>query len=204
MMIQNITDNVVRIYFNGIHTCNSYFIKDRRVLIDMGSLSVAKGLKRSLPVAPEDVSMVLITHMHYDHIGSFSIFPDAPFFASDTAIRSLQDNPNEAILDSETVQEIYTNDFNPRPFPESRLKDIGFTIYETPGHAKGSVCILYEDEDSKILFSGDLFFDPGMDTTGRTDLPTSDEAEMKVSLRRMSAMRYDILCPGHGKPSKRR
>ncbi len=203
-MLQRITDNVFRIHNKGINTCNAYYIKDKRILVDTGSPSAMGALKRSLPVAPEDVSMVLLTHLHYDHIGSFQIFRDVPFFTSRRSVELLHDRPEEAILDIETVKTVYEHGFSPEVFPESRLKDMGFTIYDTPGHAEGSVCILFEDEDEKILFSGDLFFDPSMDTVGRTDLPTSDEAALKVSLRKMSAVRYDILCPGHGETSKKR
>ncbi|MFP4117822.1 MAG: MBL fold metallo-hydrolase [Candidatus Woesearchaeota archaeon] len=198
-MIQNVTDNIVRIFFDGFHSCNAYLIKDRRILIDTGSLSVMKGLKRSLPLAPEDISMVLFTHMHYDHVGAFSLFPDSHFYASEDAIAALHDDPHRSVLDIETVKEIYEKGFDPKPFPQEQLKDFGLTFYDTPGHAEGSVCIFYEAEDRKILFSGDLFFDTRMDVVGRTDLATSDEAKMKVSLRKMSALRYDILCPGHGK-----
>ena len=201
-MIENITENVVRIHFKGKHTCNSYFIKDKRILIDTGSLDVVDIFKKSLPIAAEDVSMVLLTHLHHDHIGIFSLFQDSPFYASKEAINSFQDSPSETVLNVEVVKLMYEKDFLPKEFNYSTLKDLGFTIYQTPGHAEGSVCILYEDVDNKILFSGDLFFDPEMNVVGRTDLPTSNENKLKISLRKMSGIKYDILCPGHGKVMK--
>jgi glyoxylase-like metal-dependent hydrolase (beta-lactamase superfamily II) len=67
-----------------------------------------------------------------------------------------------------------------------------FKIIDTPGHSKGGICILYKD----ILFSGDTIFHRG--TIGRTDLPGSDENEMKKSLEKLKKIKYKILCPGHG------
>ncbi len=197
-MMEKITDNVYRIYFPDVHTCNSYFIKDKRILIDTGVLQIKDGFKNSLPVSPEDVSMVLFTHFHYDHVGCFDLFYSAPMLASQNAIDSLRDNPGGAIHDIETIQHLYEKKFTPKPFPKDKLGDIGFEIIDTPGHAEGSVCILYNDNKTKILFSGDLFFDKDMTVIGRTDLPTSDHKKIMISLRRMSGVKYDVLCPGHG------
>lgn len=84
-----------------------------------------------------------------------------------------------------------------RDFGEN-LKDIHelnipeLKIIDTPGHSKGGICILYED----VLFSGDTIFHRG--TIGRTDLPGSSEKQMKESLEKLSKIKYNILCPGHG------
>jgi hydroxyacylglutathione hydrolase len=197
-MIENITENIIRIHF-PLHTCNAYFIKDKRILIDTGIMQVADSFKKSLPIAPEDVAMILFTHFHYDHVGCFDVCHKASMYASQSLITSFNDSPGETVYDTETIQHLYEKDFTPRPFPEEELKELGFEIIETPGHAKGSVCFVYDDHGTKVLFSGDLFFDPDMNTVGRTDLPTSDERQMKISLRKMSGITYDILCPGHGK-----
>ena len=203
-MIEEITKNVSRIYIKGIHSCNSYFIKDRRILIDCCSKDAEEAFKKSLPVAPEDVSMVFLTHLHHDHIGGFNIFKDTPLFASKRSLELLHDDPNSSILNLETVQDFYASEKEIKEFPLERMKDIGFTVLDTPGHADGSVSLLFQDKDgTKILFPGDLFFDPEMKVLGRTDLPTSDEKQMTVSLRKMSTVRYDILCPGHGRPEKK-
>ncbi len=86
---------------------------------------------------------------------------------------------------------------NIKDFGEN-LKDIHklnipeFKIIDTPGHSKGGICILYKD----ILFSGDTLFHRG--TIGRTDLPGSNEKQMKKSLEKLKKIKYKILAPGHG------
>jgi glyoxylase-like metal-dependent hydrolase (beta-lactamase superfamily II) len=45
--------------------------------------SPADGL-RKLGVEPDDVQEVIITHLHYDHIGNFDLFPQARFHLQDS------------------------------------------------------------------------------------------------------------------------
>lgn len=68
-----------------------------------------------------------------------------------------------------------------------------FTIYETLGHTKDSIVILY----GKILFSGDTIFDKDQNYVGRTDLPESIPKAMQKSLELVKKIPYKILCPGH-------
>ncbi len=68
-----------------------------------------------------------------------------------------------------------------------------FKIYETPGHTRDSICLLYED----ILFSGDTIFDKDHIYIGRTDLPESVPKQMQKSLELVKSIPYKILCPGH-------
>ncbi|MCW8966316.1 MAG: MBL fold metallo-hydrolase, partial [Candidatus Pacearchaeota archaeon] len=90
--------------------------------------------------------------------------------------------------------EFYANelDFGKNLKDIHKLEISEFKIIDTPGHSRGGICILYQD----ILFSGDTIFHRG--TIGRTDLPGSDEKEMKKSLEKLSKIDYKILCPGHG------
>jgi glyoxylase-like metal-dependent hydrolase (beta-lactamase superfamily II) len=83
-------------------------------------------------------------------------------------------------------------DFGENLLDLKKLNIKDFKIIETPGHSKGGICILYKD----VLFSGDTIFHRG--TIGRTDLPGSSEEEMQKSLKKLSKIKFKILCPGHG------
>lgn len=200
-MIQEITDNIIRISFSSVHTCNAYYIKDKKILIDTGTISVAKNLKKSLPILSEDIVYVFFTHLHYDHIGAFNLFFNARQFASKEAIESFKANPAQTIYDTETVLLAETEPLNLEKYDDTILHNLGFEIIKTPGHTNGSICLIYEDVDKRIIFSGDTVFNPEMTTIGRTDLPTSSPRDMQVSLRKISTLKYDIMCPGHGKVS---
>ncbi len=76
-----------------------------------------------------------------------------------------------------------------------RLGDTSWTIWHTPGHSPGSVCILGDGH----AFTGDTLF---AGTIGRTDFPTSDPAAMSRSLQRLRTWDDDIVIyPGHGPTS---
>jgi len=116
---------------------------------------------------PEDIDIILLTHNHWDHAGGIILFPNSEIYGS-------------------------KKDFGENLKNIKKLNIPKLKIIETPGHSKGSVCILYNG----ILFSGDTLFHRG--TTGRTDLPGSSEEEMKESIKKLKNLNYEILCPGHG------
>ena len=66
------------------------------------------------------------------------------------------------------------------------------TVYHTPGHTAGSVCVRYRG----LLFSGDTLF---AGSIGRTDLYSGDDAQMNSSLQFLLTLPNDLkVLPGHG------
>lgn len=64
-------------------------------------------------------------------------------------------------------------------------------IIETPGHTKGSICILIDN----LLFSGDTLF---VDSIGRMDFPESLPEKMEESLQKLAKLDDKIIVhPGH-------
>lgn len=77
--------------------------------------------------------------------------------------------------------------------------NIEFRVIHTPGHTKGGTCLYCEKE--KLLFSGDTLF---RGTWGRTDLPTSNFADIINSITNKLAILPDdtIVYPGHGRTTR--
>ncbi|PIE54184.1 MAG: MBL fold metallo-hydrolase [Dethiosulfovibrio peptidovorans] len=70
------------------------------------------------------------------------------------------------------------------------------SVIHTPGHTRGSCCILVRDGDQKLLLAGDTLFARSI---GRTDLPGSVPQFMEASLARLAVLNSDLLVlPGHG------
>jgi glyoxylase-like metal-dependent hydrolase (beta-lactamase superfamily II) len=164
---------------------NVYLLKvEKNILIDTGDERDREKLAKSLSevIAPDRVDIVIFTHLHYDHIGNFSMFPNAKFYASEEEIDSFWNDREGTVLGPIAAK------FN---VELNELKDMyGLKVIHTPGHTVGSICLLYDG----LLFSGDTVFD---DCYGRIDLPTSAPDKMDESIALVGELKYDILCPGH-------
>ncbi len=167
---------------------NVYFLDlKEKIIIDTGpkqyKVIVEGELSKKIELGK--INKVIFTHLHYDHIGNFDLFPKAKFYASEEEIALLKKNKLYAIGDP-----ILAKRFNIRL---NILRDFnGIKVIKTPGHTKGSVCLFYEKE--KILFSGDTLFFNGF---GRIDFPFSDPVKMEESLEKLRGINYKILAPGH-------
>jgi glyoxylase-like metal-dependent hydrolase (beta-lactamase superfamily II) len=74
----------------------------------------------------------------------------------------------------------------------------GLRAIHVPGHTAGSVALLREDG---VLFAGDAVFG---DAVGRAHYPPRatalDPEEARASARRLLALEFTMLYPGHGEP----
>jgi hydroxyacylglutathione hydrolase len=183
MSLQRLSDKVWKISF-----ISNVYVLDigQKIVIDTGHpkdhMAIREALERIVKL--DEVEIVMFTHLHYDHVGNYRLFPKAKLFASSPEIDSLKTDPAGCVLGCEVLT----------PSMLLPFKDMhGLHIVDTPGHTAGSVCIWYPHE--RMLFSGDTLFDGGI---GRTDFPSSKPEMMSASLARLRKYRYDILCPGHG------
>lgn len=76
---------------------------------------------------------------------------------------------------------------------EIKIGDSVLKVLHTPGHTKGSICLLGED----FALTGDTLFKDGC---GRTDLPGSSQKDMGESLEKLSKLLKPgtTVYPGHG------
>jgi glyoxylase-like metal-dependent hydrolase (beta-lactamase superfamily II) len=77
-----------------------------------------------------------------------------------------------------------------------RCGDLELAVIPTPGHSRGSVCFLVEDEEGVALFAGDTVF-----AGGRISLivaPGSDLLALQGSVAALRGLNVASLLPGHG------
>lgn len=202
-MLKKITNNIWKLNLDS----NMYFLDfEQKILIDTGSRAKRELLKMFLPkmVALDKIEKVIFTHLHYDHIGNADIFPNAKFFASKQEIKDFRENPELTVLNADILAKSGLQKIELKPIVDMN----GLKIINTPGHTRGSICLWYEKE--KVLFTGDTFFSGPLRNSltndklyldrlclGRTDLPTSIDAEMKNSIEKLRNLDFKIVCSGH-------
>jgi len=166
-------------------TCNCYLYNS--ILIDAG-----KGI-----MIGQRVSGLAITHEHCDHFAGIDGVDSESIFASRFCADVVNGKKDEYGLCS------YLSLDYPKKKVDRVVKDGDYIngdgctlkVIETPGHAKGAICLF--DEDKKILFSGDTVFpDNGMP---RTDLKSSEPEKLNGSYAKLASLDIEAIYPGHGK-----
>jgi len=154
------------------------------------------------------VTHVLITHAHFDHVGSAKEFQEAGamivvgrgdvkhcveggFGEQPTPFRLSHAFPAfepDIVIDEDCVID---------------LNGLSFHFYTTPGHTAGCICIAVELDGKKVLFSGDAVQPSGgqidavgLGWQGDTNFSRKDIVESMLKLMELDV---DMVLPGHGK-----
>jgi len=196
-MFQEIYKNVFALV-SKTHSSNIFLIKGKEnILIDSGLEANAIFLKEQLKkigLLPKDISFILFTHGHADHIGGAVLFKNAEMFMSEFDGELVNEKDDEF-----TVASAFNQKFFPlvNYFSENQVfnfNEFELEVIETPGHTKGGVCFF--EKKKKILFSGDTLFNG---TIGRYDLISSNKKELIESIEKLKKLDFDYLLAGHGK-----
>lgn len=136
------------------------------------------------------VEAIALTHGHFDHVGGVAEIvaqTHCPVWIKEADYAKYRD-PLRAFLFPLGNKNV------PVSFYQNTLSAAGlsFTVYDTPGHTYGSVCLQCGD----ALFTGDTLFHGAY---GRTDLPGGDKDAMEKSLKFLYNLVYSgEFYPGHG------
>ena len=168
---------------------NCYLIDD--MLVDTGTGFNEEYLISQIEkhgVKREDISLVVNTHCHFDHIGGNHFFKDAEIAVHELDAITIRNKD-----DLGTSINAFENPNNSRV--DIDLKDGdeigGFEVIHTPGHTGGGICLW----DGVNLISGDTVFAHG--GVGRTDIG-GDWNDLKESVFKLTKLDVVNLLPGHG------
>lgn len=187
---------------------NTYLVlgDEKALLIDTGmGIGSLKAIVQSLTSLPVQV---LNTHGHPDHAGGNAefgpalIYPDDKATADRMANLDFRKNDISEILNGEHQEMIAAlqpdSDQGYMYLQDGDVIDLGgrrLTVYHTPGHTAGSVCVY--DEASGALFGGDTV-QPNISITS-TEYPFPDA--MLTGLLKMAPRHITRIMYGHNMPA---
>ncbi len=151
----------------------------KNIVVDTSSRERRDSIRyslRDLKVEPKDVHLVVVTHMHNDHIGNLDLFPKAKLLA-----HALEAPPEgwKRIEGEETLAS-------------------GVRAVPTPGHSPGSISVFVQ-ADRRYVIAGDAL--PTEENYVKNVPPgiNYDPDLAMESIKRIVGY-ADVVVPGHGLP----
>ncbi|MCR5420285.1 MAG: MBL fold metallo-hydrolase [Lachnospiraceae bacterium] len=183
----------------GPVSTNCYFVYDdenkKALIFDVPCDGF--GIYNNLSAHGINISGILLTHGHFDHIMGANELRKAAsvkIYAYEEELEVCEDSHNNCTDQIGREYIVKCNKYL-KDNEEIDIDGIKCRLIATPGHTKGSCCYYFEDE--KMLISGDTLF---CGSVGRSDLPTGREATLIRSVReRLMILPDDVkVYPGHG------
>lgn len=186
---------------------------EQTTLVDTGMPGTASRILdyvQGLGRAPGDVTRIVLTHYHVDHLGSTAALKertgakvlahpgDAPVISGEEP----HPPPNQALMRVLFRIVPAMSRFDPVT-PDVLLEDGaeldilgGATVVHVPGHTPGAIALHLPEK--RLLICGDAIDNRGGNLGAPPSPFTVDQDQAIASIRRMAELDFDVLCPGHG------
>lgn len=104
-------------------------------------------------VTPADIALVVNTHLHFDHCGGNSLFPEVPIYVQAAEYEAAHSQPRFTVL--EWVD-----------FPGARYVQLdgesqllpGVDVVPTPGHTPGHQSVVIETSEGAVVLAGQAVY----------------------------------------------
>lgn len=202
----------------GVHRIRDRFLKNIYLIVDGGAVLIDTGLPGSYPdimsylrllqMEKCELSSIVLTHSHIDHMGSarrvaaatgaevWAHKLDAPHIEGVVPTHGYDSNLE---MLTHTLTRARKARVDRRLSEGDRIECLGgLEVIHTPGHTEGSIC-LYQREKG-ILFSGDTI----QYSWGRIRAPMRmfchDSGRVRESLKRIARLDFQCMLSGEGTP----
>ncbi len=176
---------------------NCYILQDEKekvcAIIDPGD--EAERIEKAVENTGCTPVMILLTHGHFDHCTAvrdlLERWPDLPVYIHESDVTDRASGGFDLLFPRLTEK-------NQRYYREGdclKLGGLTIRVLETPGHSRGSVCLVAGD----VIFSGDTLF---YGSCGRTDFAGGSYEDILRSLKSLAQLpgQYTVY-PGHDRPT---
>jgi len=178
----------------------------RVALIDTGGFGVRRLLIARLAqrgLQPSDVTDLLLTHAHYDHMVNWTLFSQARIVIGAHEIAWAVDEP----WGETPVPELYVRELKTWPTLHMAAdgEEIlpGITAHMAPGHTPGHLIYVLGGRERDVIFTGDAAKNRAELLCGRADM-TYDATVSSATIASIGTMWRrrpgSILVPGHDNP----
>jgi glyoxylase-like metal-dependent hydrolase (beta-lactamase superfamily II) len=147
--------------------CYAWCIKGskQKILVDTGAraamfrekgaaetdlISVEAGLAK-LGVAPEDIGIVILTHLHCDHIELASLYKNAKFFVQK---KELEYAKHPHPIDADLYVKRYFEKLNFEIVDGDVKIEPGLSVFLSPGHSPGGQSVEINTASGKAIITG--------------------------------------------------
>jgi glyoxylase-like metal-dependent hydrolase (beta-lactamase superfamily II) len=203
--ILKITDGIYQV--DGVNG-NVYIVEDRKglILVDTGLPRSHKKIISSIQGSghkPTDVSMIVLTHFHIDHVGSLRKMEEAT--GARVAVHELDADyvagkrapPKPKNLMFRALSSfVKTEPVNVDLILNENDNAGRLLVIHTPGHSEGSISLL--DSERKVMFVGDAVRFVDGKIQGPPEQFTLDMDKAMKSIGRIASFEFDVLLSGHG------
>ena len=184
----------------------------KKVLVDTGGVDPSEAKPQWLPyertqdqsldralreigVRCEDIDVVVITHLHWDHSGGLGLFPKAEIIVQEAELESAR-SPFPVVAHGYIPSTLSDVDYTVITGDQEISK--GITLMLTPGHTYGMQGVLVEGETRRIFIASDTF---GLFKNLEQDPPmiSGSYVDLKAyygSLEKIAGLSAFVL-PGH-------
>ncbi len=155
-----------------------------RVAMDEDDAIVAR--LAAIGVRPEDVAVVVNSHLHFDHAGNNGAFPRATFVAQREHLAFAKGKPDFPAVYWDIPELSYL------PVDGRTRVAKGVEVIPTPGHAPGHQSLVVDlAETGRVVLCGDAAFT--RENLGRRETPAFDTEMAKASIALIRSLVRDDL-----------
>jgi N-acyl homoserine lactone hydrolase len=171
----------------------------RTTIVDAGQYGrrgkIQEGL-RALGVAPEAVDGVVFTHLHWDHMQNFDLFPNATLYVHPAELEYARGRADWAtmryVLAALADRKVET-------LQEGDQLEPGVRVLDTPGHTGGSMSLAVDTPEGTVGIVGDALPNARMALQRKPYLIFADERAAEASGEKIVSQCQILYC-GHDRP----